>query len=712
MPIRGKLNMLEPAGSSPSLNYVAKCLAGEKSDRYDPYGIVQCRWCPRFCPNKTGASQHPRCDTVFGRSSMRTYGGTMNDISATGTSGNDKPSFIPLIDDLPNENPELGYERYSDTLASVIKGSTDPEHILDNTPLTVGLFAPWGSGKSTLLNNLKDRISADPNSIVVSFNAWHHAKSADFASDLSAAMIQSIDALEQDDSEEPGKGKKAWSAVKAVVRSIPGIAPVVAETAASVALGTVTGNAPEVTLAEVKGAFNDAIADESTQSEDKKTLTRLRNSLPNSSVITQDQALDMLKELLKSKRKRMVIFIDDLDRCAPSSIASVIESISTLTGREGMIFVLALDHDYVVTALENHYRKLGGEIEGDRYLEKIIQLPFWIPLPEFSQNAQSLEAFLGSERWKLIQPEWIDEKFTRKNGNGSSDLELIIRQALRSNPRQIKRFINTYLLLSHMNWDELHTATKTGKQFEQAQGRRRFLLYLLGIQIAWPSLYTNILSDIDHMTTPSPTEGEEEEVPSEDNTEISFMNIPSVQTVLSNNDEKDDAASLDMQDYLENRVFQKVPIDQVKSLMKMASSGAGVPAESVDKDWSKWYWDNGTKSLSKIDLLKYIVARFWVQSKNRYKKDAFVRELAEVIRAATSSTVGADAELDEASILQPASEREPAIRFSDDRSSNGYTISWSCGFNNLRAVGRRVHRPVIEYFMEDLRYPIVNANGR
>ena len=99
---------------------------------------------------------------------------------ATNTLSNGAPAEIPLIKDLPKPAPELGYERYAETLASLVCGG---KTAVDNTPLTIGLFAPWGSGKSTLLKGLEQKIKDDPRhrSIVVNFNAWHHATSQNLA---------------------------------------------------------------------------------------------------------------------------------------------------------------------------------------------------------------------------------------------------------------------------------------------------------------------------------------------------------------------------------------------------------------------------------------------------------------------------------------------------------------------------------------------------
>jgi hypothetical protein len=85
-------------------------------------------------------------------------------------------------------------------------------------------------------------------------------------------------------------------------------------------------------------------------------------------------------------RKRFVIVIDDLDRCAPEKVVKVLEAVHLLFNYEMFVVVLAVDTRWLAQSLQIRYRKLLGETNSAGpydYLEKIIQIPVHLlPLDE------------------------------------------------------------------------------------------------------------------------------------------------------------------------------------------------------------------------------------------------------------------------------------------------------------------------------------------
>ncbi|MEK7323636.1 MAG: P-loop NTPase fold protein, partial [Chloroflexota bacterium] len=81
---------------------------------------------------------------------------------------------------------------------------------------------------------------------------------------------------------------------------------------------------------------------------------------------------------------RVVIFIDDLDRCPPAKAVEVLEAIILLLADENkmpFVVVLGIDARVIVKAVEERYGKVLVEagISGYEYLDKIVQIPFRIP---------------------------------------------------------------------------------------------------------------------------------------------------------------------------------------------------------------------------------------------------------------------------------------------------------------------------------------------
>src|SRR6185436_907837 len=95
---------------------------------------------------------------------------------------------------------------------------------------------------------------------------------------------------------------------------------------------------------------------------------------------------------------RMVVFVDDLDRCLPEKAIEVLEAIKVFLDVEGCVFVLGLDHQVIARGIKAKYKD-RDVVDGNLYLEKIIQLPFQIPPVE----TRAVEEFVGS-----LSKQWPD----------------------------------------------------------------------------------------------------------------------------------------------------------------------------------------------------------------------------------------------------------------------------------------------------------------
>ena len=84
----------------------------------------------------------------------------------------------------------------------------------------------------------------------------------------------------------------------------------------------------------------------------------------------------------KWKPCKVVIFVDDLDRCQPEKSVEVLQSLVLLTENTPFVVFLAIDPRIVVTAIESVSDKFFSEagVSGYEYLDKIVQIPFAIPV--------------------------------------------------------------------------------------------------------------------------------------------------------------------------------------------------------------------------------------------------------------------------------------------------------------------------------------------
>ena len=110
------------------------------------------------------------------------------------------------------------------------------------------------------------------------------------------------------------------------------------------------------------------------------------------------------------KPSPLVVFIDDLDRCAPANVAALVEGVSAiLASSVPCIFVIGMDPQMVAAALEKAHADVRSRLPsyersvplGWRFMDKFIQLPFTIP----PSNSASLQAYMDHLRHPQAAPE-------------------------------------------------------------------------------------------------------------------------------------------------------------------------------------------------------------------------------------------------------------------------------------------------------------------
>ena len=154
---------------------------------------------------------------------------------------------------------------------------------------------------------------------------------------------------------------------------------------------------------------------------------------------------------------RLIIFIDDLDRCEESTVVQLLESIKLYLGSPRCVFVLAIDESAVLAALERHWK--GRSEDANReYLEKLFQAILPVPVP----RKAALAKFLGDQLTAHRFPDPL----------ACSEL---VADLLEQNPRKIKNFVNSacacWGLFRHAE------AAAGGDDSRRADFARRFLLF-------------------------------------------------------------------------------------------------------------------------------------------------------------------------------------------------------------------------------------------
>lgn len=373
----------------------------------------------------------------------------------------------------------LGFNVHASLLKSVVTNEK-------NLPITIGLYGDWGSGKSSVLEILKEQLKDDEDTVVVYFDGW----TFESFDDAKIALIQGIvDELEKNKKflSKVGDGlsdlKDDFVKLKDSInwmRLLKATAKMVVPTIAAFSTGGAS-IIPTIALAlkDNQHSLNSIIEEGRLEEFLKQNVVKEEEEKKYAAV--REFRSDFEKLIQKSKQGKVVILIDDLDRCLPRHIIDSLEAIKLFLNVPKTAFVIAADEFIVSNAIKSEYKSLidaSNDGEGNRedlgksYMEKFIQLPYHLPTlsrkeVETYVTLLFCQEFLDDESFEKVQSDFskfiTENKFEkygwdniRKIIDPTKYIELnatigfvshfsaIIGTALRWNPRLIKRFLNAY----------------------------------------------------------------------------------------------------------------------------------------------------------------------------------------------------------------------------------------------------------------------------
>jgi len=327
----------------------------------------------------------------------------------------EKLSNTSLFQDIPElQNPLSNVESYVNTLAEEIL-CRDVKH------LSIGIYGGYGSGKSTMLALLEHAVlstrSADDGVFVIKFEAWRFEREES----LFVPLLLTI--REQLASSDEKLYENITLACKAFLTGL------------------------KFKLGIVEWKANESLVKE--------------NELKNKGLISASiNSFNIFKEFSDSGKRKIIILVDDLDRCFPDKALELLESIKSYLNIDGFVFVFALDPRVIKTYVSSKYGN-GFEIDAEEYLRKIIQVPINVPLQKNSDIIKFIEqANLSSV---------------------SRNAVMKIAKYLPKNFRQIKRLLNKF-----------HIVKMSNQSFSEDD----FLISLVLLQSEWPEYFEIISSNV------------------------------------------------------------------------------------------------------------------------------------------------------------------------------------------------------------------------
>lgn len=158
-------------------------------------------------------------------------------------------------------------------------------------------------------------------------------------------------------------------------------------------------------------------------------------------------------------KERMVIFIDDLDRCMPDVALQVLESLKLYLNIDNLIFAVGVDKDVIDRLVIEHYRKLGLVTQGMPAMsdDKDSQKKHAELIKEQEEKARQYLCKMFQVEVSLIPSEQqmealLEEQLStisywnKLNARSREVFRAVIAKQAKRNPREIKRIINSAVM--------------------------------------------------------------------------------------------------------------------------------------------------------------------------------------------------------------------------------------------------------------------------
>ncbi len=226
----------------------------------------------------------------------------------------------------------------------------------------------------------------------------------------------------------------------------------------------------------------------------------------------------------RAPRPKVVIYIDDLDRCSEEKIMEILQAINLILGNSEFFVFLGMDTEMIHRAIRVHYRQNQADEPlpvdfPENYLRKIVQLSFHLPeTPPEKRFTLVSTLFSAAARHELEQQSSQNEHADNPQTNQGEtvtdgflpfDLMLLqkpIRQELKEvedtaeelaafgdyqefledNPREIKRLVNVHRLVKII-------LQREGISWP-AERQRKLIKWLI-FCARWPELLDDLLTE-------------------------------------------------------------------------------------------------------------------------------------------------------------------------------------------------------------------------
>jgi hypothetical protein len=439
----------------------------------------------------------------------------------------------------------LGFKPYANALARVIKKKeTIP-------PVVIGVYGEWGSGKSSFMEQvaveLKTNDTGDDGesqTICINYNAWAYTDTEKLWDDLVRVVASEV-------SELIPKQKKFWYwlrkqgfqfLLRLFVAALPVLIPIALISLAffldawfqlalqGSAFIFLLMSGGKLSFSNILSQLSfkqavDAVLEKGKGDTQAGVISDVQSILKDAINLYFEDKVDegekktpeeILKDNIENNKLKLVVFIDELDRCPLEKIVGILEAIKLFLAEQIFIVLLAIDTRVLAEAIRLHYKEVENPDLAREYMEKIIQIPVPVPQAKETDARRYVSSLMKVDDERPDNPPVVpagDNEGSNQTGteqennlNGinqpateedyelpdlkdtSTEQNAIIDFAtkyLDNNPRQIRRLINTYRYVKLL-------VARERSEIREPEWQSH-LVYWLGFTMRWPDFIFHFL---------------------------------------------------------------------------------------------------------------------------------------------------------------------------------------------------------------------------